>query len=225
MQVAARVAVAGVAVASAPLTLPHRTTSRSLAQANTGQQQVAAQVGGSASAEESASTVPLAKLLALDGGGALSSPSPPPTCDSECRGKSCNYWIDELSITCTELNKLQCPCSGCCAESSPPLPPSPPPLPESCHNACRGKSCGDWLLFGLVTCSELDQFECNCADCCLHEPPLPPPFPPSPPPPPPSPPAPPAPPPTPPPSPAPALPPMPPTLPPPLPPSPHLPEA
>ena len=54
MQVAARVAVAGVAVASAPLTLPHRTTSRSLAQANTGQQQVAAQVGGSASAEESA---------------------------------------------------------------------------------------------------------------------------------------------------------------------------
>ena len=138
MQVAARVAVAGVAVASAPLTLPHRTTSRSLAQANTGQQQVAAQVGGSASAEESASTVPLAKLLALDGGGALSSPSPPPTCDSECRGKSCNYWIDELSITCTELNKLQCPCSGCCAESSPPLPPSPPPLPEQARERIAG---------------------------------------------------------------------------------------
>jgi len=94
------------------------------------------------------------------------SPSPPPpapveTCDPDCFGFDCNFWVDN-SYTCDELESaFACDCSGCsCTGNN-----SPPPAPATCPETCYSDTCDGWVLQGY-TCTELENvFGCTCAGC------------------------------------------------------------
>ena len=75
-----------------------------------------------------------------------------PVCESKCRGRQCTDILAIGLVSCSELNRLGCPCEGCC-ESAP--PPPMPPMPAACGNSCKGHTCLEWLGFGLFTCTEL----------------------------------------------------------------------
>jgi len=57
-------------------------------------------------------------------------------------------------------------------------PPEAPKPTGPCGRTCRGKTCQDWLHFGVLHCSELKAFDCECESCCISDPPHPPPPPP-----------------------------------------------